>query len=186
MSGAPPLRVRRPRTRVFERSVEAERAAGKLRRTARRKRKRRRRDQRGIARSQLWQTRDPARLSEQPTARKASADATRQSWRTGSRLSLLDPGEGGLGDRAVAPERGAVRRIAACDLGFDPALAESALMARIVVSVIGGDPLRPSTRWVARRASWEIAGKGIVARSERASPRLVCLSAKVKPWAWLT
>jgi hypothetical protein len=41
-------------------------------------------------------------------------------------FELVQPGEGALDDPAVAAEAGAVLGVAACDLGFDAALAELA------------------------------------------------------------
>jgi hypothetical protein len=54
-------------------------------------------------------------------------------------LEPVEPGEGALGDPAVAAETGALLGLAACDLGFDPALLELATVSVLVVAAIGGD-----------------------------------------------
>jgi hypothetical protein len=61
-------------------------------------------------------------------------------------FELVQPGEGALDDPAVAAEPGAVFGVAACDLGFDAALAELAAAARVVVGAVAGDTVRPPAR----------------------------------------
>ena len=59
-------------------------------------------------------------------------------------FELVQPGEGALDDPAVAAEPGAVRGLAACDLGFDPAPSELATVAVVVVAAVGRHSLGPS------------------------------------------
>jgi hypothetical protein len=61
-------------------------------------------------------------------------------------FELVQPGEGALDDPAVAAQPGAVRGVAVCDLGFDAALAELAVAARVVVGAVGGDALGSTSR----------------------------------------
>ena len=61
-------------------------------------------------------------------------------------LELVQPGEGALDDPAVAAEAGAVLGVAPGDLGFDPALAELAATARVVVGPIAGEPVGSPAR----------------------------------------
>jgi hypothetical protein len=55
-------------------------------------------------------------------------------------LEFVQPGEGALDDPAVAAESGAVRDLAAGDLGGDAALAEQPAVLVVVVAAVGGDP----------------------------------------------
>ena len=61
-------------------------------------------------------------------------------------FELVEPGESALDDPAVAAEPGAVAGLAACDLCFDPAPAELATVAVVVVAAVGGDAVGPSPR----------------------------------------
>jgi hypothetical protein len=61
-------------------------------------------------------------------------------------FELVQPGESVFDDPAVAAEPGAVLGGASCDLGLDPAPAELAATARVVVSAVAGDPVGTPTR----------------------------------------
>ena len=56
-------------------------------------------------------------------------------------FELVQPGEGALDDPAVAAEAGAVAGAAACDLGFDSALAKLAPVLVVVVAAVGADAI---------------------------------------------
>ena len=58
--------------------------------------------------------------------------------------AVVQPGEGAFDDPAVAAEPGAVLGAAAGDFGCDPAAAELATMALVVVAAVGGHPVGPS------------------------------------------
>jgi len=59
---------------------------------------------------------------------------------------LVQPGEGALDHPAMAAEAGAVLGVAPRDLRSDPALAELAATAWVVVGAIAGDPVGPPAR----------------------------------------
>ena len=61
-------------------------------------------------------------------------------------FELVEPSEGALDNPAVATEPGAVLGLAPRDLGCDPALAEFAAAAVVVVATVGADTIRPATR----------------------------------------
>jgi len=61
-------------------------------------------------------------------------------------FELVQPGEGAFDDPAVASKAGAVLAVAARDFGLDPALAELATAAWIVVGAVAGDALGTSPR----------------------------------------
>jgi hypothetical protein len=67
-------------------------------------------------------------------------------------LEVVQPGEGALDHPADASEPGAVLGLAARDLGCDPAPAELASVAVVVVAAIGGETLRSSARTAHRAA----------------------------------
>jgi hypothetical protein len=58
-------------------------------------------------------------------------------------FELVEPGEGPFDDPAVAAQAGAVRGAAAGDLGLDPAAAELATVALVVVAAVSAQPVGP-------------------------------------------
>ena len=56
-------------------------------------------------------------------------------------LVVVQPGEGALDDPACASEPGAVRALAAGDIGGDPPLAQLSPVFVVVVAAVGGDAL---------------------------------------------
>src|SRR4051812_13362584 len=77
---------------------------------------------------------------QQPIARKASWISWRRVVADEQPLEFVQPGEGALDDPAVAAEPGAVRGLAAGDLGRDAALAQQPAVFVVVVAAVGGDP----------------------------------------------
>jgi hypothetical protein len=67
-------------------------------------------------------------------------------------FELVEPGEGAFDDPAVAAEPRAVVGLASCDLWRDPALAELAAVAVVVVAAVGADTLG-SSPWSADLAA---------------------------------
>jgi hypothetical protein len=61
-------------------------------------------------------------------------------------LEVMQPGEGALDDPARSSQAGAVLRLAARDLGSDPALAQLPAVLVVVVAAISGNASRPATR----------------------------------------
>jgi len=61
-------------------------------------------------------------------------------------LELVEPGEGALDDPAVAAQAGAVRGLAACDLGADSAPAQLSPVLVVVVAAVCCDTGGPSPR----------------------------------------
>ena len=61
-------------------------------------------------------------------------------------FELVEPGERTLDDPAMAAKAGAMPGSAAGDLWLDPALAELAAVAVVVVAAVGADPVGPAAR----------------------------------------
>ena len=58
----------------------------------------------------------------------------------------MQPGEGAFDDPPVAAKTGAVRGLAAGDLGLDPEMTQRAAVLVVVVSTVGTDALGPLPR----------------------------------------
>jgi hypothetical protein len=67
-------------------------------------------------------------------------------------FELVQPGEGAFDDPAMAAQPGAVPGSAAGDLGLDPAAAELATVALVVVAAVCAQPVR-SSAWPADSAA---------------------------------
>jgi len=69
--------------------------------------------------------------------------------------AVVEPGEGAFDDPTVAPEPGAVHRLASCDHRLDASLPDETAVLVVVVAAVGDDtvgaPSRPADTATDRR-----------------------------------